>query len=386
MDVLDCHYINTESEILQLVSVLSEERIIAVDFEFDRDHYAYGFNICLIQIATSANVYVIDPIELGPSYSSLFSIFSNPGITKVFCSCKEDIKLLTYLNCNPENIVDIEVYARLLNFEKSSLGGILNTVLGLELDKKLQKVNWLKRPLSQDQISYAANDVIYLLRLNDILYKQVKSAGLLEFAQQENTVLGQIRFQNEEKRNPIKTDDLKQLSEQEVYVLTGLYQFREELAKKINKPAHFLIAEVVMREIVTMDQLTVSDTGNLVLHYYLKTVKGAQELIARISELKKEALHLSNQPSWRPLTYEEKQQISIQKQKHSQDKMLIFKPIQELLATRFGKNAATFILSGNMVDTIIKDKLTIGQLNVAYKQKLFSTLANELNIDLKDYA
>lgn len=386
MDVLDCHYINTEAEIFNLVSVLSEERIIAVDFEFDRDHYAYGFNICLIQIATSTNVYVIDPIELGPSYSLLFSIFSDPAITKVFCSCKEDIKLLTYLNCSPENIIDIEVYARLLNFEKSSLGGILSTVLEFELDKKLQKVNWLKRPLSKEQISYAANDVIYLLQLNDILYRQVESAGLLEFAEQENANLEQIRFQNEEKRNPIKNDDLKQLSEQEVYVLTGLYQFRDELAKKINKPAHFLMAEPVMREIVTMHPLTISNIGNLVLHYYLKMTQGAQELISKISELKKEALHLSNEPVWRPLTYEEKQQISIQKQKHSQDKMLIFKPIQELLATRFGKNAATFILSGNMVDTIIKDKLTIGQLNVAYKQKLFSTIASELNIDLKDYA
>lgn len=386
MDVFDCHYINKESELLKLVALLSEERMIAVDFEFDRDHYAYGFNICLIQIATSTNVYVIDPIELVASYTLLFPIFSNPDIIKVFCSCKEDIKLLTYLNCHPQNIVDIEVYARLLNFEKSSLGGIINTVLGQELDKKLQKVNWLKRPLSKEQIDYAANDVIYLLELNEILLKQIETAGLSEFARQENHNLEQVKFQNEEKKNPIKSDDLKQLTEQEIYVLTGLYQFRDELARQLNKPAHFLMAEPVMRAIVIKYPLTVANIGSLVLHYYLKTTQGAQELITRVSELRKAATHLSNKPSWRPLTHEEKLNISAQKQKHLQDKTLIFKPIQEMLAAKYGKNAATFILSGNMVDAIIKDNLTIRELNATYKQQLLTTIASELNIDLKHYA
>ena len=376
-------YITTADALASCIQELEQVKEIAFDLEFDRDNYTYGFNLCLIQIASANHCYLIDP-KAGLNISLIFPLLENSAIHKVVHSSSEDLRLLHSLKCYPANLADTELYAKLLNYERTSLGAMIQQLFGIELDKKMQKVNWGLRPLSQQQLNYAANDVLYLLQMKAELEKQVAVKNMLPFLQEENNLLATTIHSLEPKQNFLKKSDLLYLSPYRQYILNGVFRYRDSVAKQQNKPAHYIMNEETVRNLEA-NIISRAHWQNIKgIHPVLKSNEGENKLFEHIQKLTTDAnsKKLSVKKSRIDTSNE-----SFQAEKSRKDllKTSIFTPIQNEIAANFGEHAMRFIFSTSTIDTILQGELKIGEMKTPYRKMLIKNAAQKLGIDLSEY-
>jgi ribonuclease D len=369
-------YVTTADTLESCIYQLEQTKAIALDLEFDRDNYTYGFNLCLMQIASATHCYLIDP-KAGLDISLIFPLLENPAIQKVVHSSSEDLRLLHSLKCYPKNLADTELYAKLLNYERTSLGAMILQLFGIELDKKMQKVNWELRPLQPKQLTYAANDVLYLLQLKNELEKQAADKNILPFLQDENNLLSYTIYDLAAKDNFLKRKDLLYLSPYQQYVLNGIFCYRDSIARQLNRPAHYVMSEQTARDLA-LGTISRADWQNIKgIHPVLKSVEGENKLFENIKNLNSNAKgkKLSLKKSKMDTPFEH----------FKTEKASVFIPIQNAIATNFGEHAMRFIFSSSTIETILQGQLKVGEIKAPYKKMLVTNAAQKLGIDLTKY-
>lgn len=376
-------YVTTTDALIACIHQLAQAAEIAFDLEFDRDNYTYGFNLCLMQIASSTHCYLIDP-KADLDITLTFPLLEDPAIQKVVHCSSEDLRLLHSLKCYPTNLADTEVYAKLLNYERTSLGAMIQQLFGIELDKKMQKVNWVLRPLKPEQLIYAANDVLYLLQMKSALEKQAAEKNMLPFFKDENDLLTITIHSLEPKDNFLKKSDLLYLSHYHQYILNGLFCYRDSIAKKQNRPAYYIMNEDTIRNLAS-NKIGQTDWQNITgLHPALKGKEGQDMLFGYIKKLHTEA---SDKKLSRKRKYTDTQNEDFQAEKEKLDilKATIFTPIQNDISANYGEHAMRFIFSTGSVNTILQGQLKIGEIKAPYKKMLVKDAAQKLGIDLSGY-
>lgn len=355
---------------------------LSFDLEFDNNRYGYGVTLCLVQVATPTACFVIDPLA-GLHLGGLYELFQSPGIQKIVHAPGEDLRLLHSLGCFPKNVFDTEVVARLLNYEQSSLTVLLRDKLQVQMDKKQQKSNWLRRPLSEEQVRYAADDVVWLHPLKAVLEAEATVRGLMPFVQEEQALLSTTIHRGSTKTNFLKPADLLQLSPQEQYITNELLRYRDELAKDMGKPAYQIMSEDLVRNLATGNCLPQNIPYESGVHPRFKTSRFATQLAQQLQKAKESAAaqNLSNELTPRPRLSQE-QHAAIRKAAHDRDHL--FAPIQQALIQRFGSYTATFLLSNKMVNEIVKGAVSLNDLP-RYRQELFRNIATELGLDVSGY-
>ena len=167
----------TPSRLDACIQALRASPSLAFDLEFDSNLRGYGVTLGLIQIALPDNrCYLIDPLadlDLAP----LWAVMEDASIQKLVHSPGEDLRLLHSLKCYPANLYDTEIAARLLDYERTSLTVMLETKLGVTLGGGQQRSNWLQRPLTHEQIVYAAADALHLHALQKVLDEEAARRG-----------------------------------------------------------------------------------------------------------------------------------------------------------------------------------------------------------------
>jgi ribonuclease D len=375
-------YVQIQPQLDACIAILQASNSFAFDLEFDRDRYTYGFDLCLMQIATPENCFIIDPhatIELQPIYR----LFEKPGIRKLVHCPGEDLRLLNSLNCRPANLVDTEIYARLLNYEQTSLGNMLRLTCDLELDKKLQTSNWCKRPLTEAQLAYAAADVVYLHQMESILQQQAQQKGLMPYVQQEQDLLNETDFTIGPKESFLRAGDLRHLSPYHQFVLNGLFVLRDKLARQYNKPAHQIMPEELVRNLAD-GQLSLKD-WQLQQGIYPKLRSGAfvGSLATEIANLKAEANARGLLKNRQPKTAEpEGEQQRLSRREQDAIKAEVFAPVQAHIASQLGEYAARFVLSTRVVNEILSGERKLTKLKPAYRLNLIYEAAAALRIKL----
>lgn len=161
MRELSYKLITDMTELEECLEHLSQQKEVYLDLEFDKNHFTYGFNLCLMQIASKEECFLIDPIgslDMGP----MFRLLEDLKIRKYTYAFGEDLRLLHHLGCMIKNVGDLATARTLLNEEHVSLNSLIEDITGKSLPKSQQKSNWSKRPLTEEQLKYAAVDVVYL--------------------------------------------------------------------------------------------------------------------------------------------------------------------------------------------------------------------------------
>ncbi len=380
------HYVTDTASLAGCMATLSAAPAFAFDLEFDRDRYTYGFDLCLMQIATPTTCFVIDPLA-SLHLQPLFLLFENPAIRKLVHCPGEDLRLLHSLQCYPNNLVDTDVYAKLLNYEQTSLSNMLQIHCGVELNKKLQTSNWARRPLSDAQIEYAAADVLYLFELEEKLRKELEAKGLLAFAEEEFALVNNTRYTLEPKENFLKKNDLQFMSPYDQYVLNELFKYRDGLAREKNKPAHQILPEELVRQIAYNKlpvQALASQTG---VHPMLKSPGGIQRLLKRWQAIHAEAkaANLSHRRSGQGLTPSERQEFEAIRLAQDNAKKQIFTPIQQRIAEKYGQHMTRFVFSSTLVNELLKGDRRINSIQPAYRQRLVREAATSLQLDISPW-
>ena len=142
---------------------------IALDTEFLRER-TYRPELCLLQIATDNTAVCIDPLALD-NIDPILDVIYNPNITKVLHAASQDLEIFYWLRGSvPVNLFDTQVAAPLLGHqEQIGYGNLVAEMLGINLSKAHSRADWTRRPLPEQQVQYAADDVIYLAQMYPLI-------------------------------------------------------------------------------------------------------------------------------------------------------------------------------------------------------------------------
>ncbi|WP_347159493.1 ribonuclease D [Pontibacter chitinilyticus] len=257
--------IESDEALARAVQDLHKSKVLALDLEFDQNRFTYGFNLCLIQVTDGCGTcYILDPLSI-QHLQPFFLLLEDPAITKIIHHANNDIMLLKKLGCDIKGVLDTDVAAKLLNYERSSLATVLKEEFDKEIDKSQQSSNWNKRPLTEEQLRYAAIDVIYLHRVKDRLTGQLEEKGRLQWLDEEDRLLEQISYAEPE--NPhMKLRNAYKLNYFQQFILKKLYTFRDEMAQQFDKPSSYVIGNEALVDLAT--------TPDVDVHEWLNHTKG----------------------------------------------------------------------------------------------------------------
>jgi ribonuclease D len=179
----------TQSDLEAACAAISAHAELGLDTEFARTD-TYRPKLCLVQIGTPARVFCVDMLA-GLDTAPLWQVLGGPGAVKVLHAAKQDIEVLCLtFAALPAPIFDTQIAAGLLGYPpQAGYAALVETELGMRLDKTQTRTDWSKRPLSPAQIEYAANDVAHLPALADRLRLRLAASGRLEWAREDTAAL-----------------------------------------------------------------------------------------------------------------------------------------------------------------------------------------------------
>ena len=174
----EIQFVDSVAELHTLCQKMKQEPWLAIDTEFLREKTYYP-KFCLLQIATLEWVACIDPIALADDLGELFTIINDPAIVKVLHSCRQDVEIFYQQSGKlPAPVFDTQLVAPLLGFqENTGYAMLVSGFLNINLSKIHTRTDWSQRPLSPDQIQYAADDVIYLAKIYQMILQKLRELG-----------------------------------------------------------------------------------------------------------------------------------------------------------------------------------------------------------------
>ncbi len=162
-------FVDSSEELKKIVKEWLKLEWLAVDTEFERRTTFYA-KLALVQIYDGRQIYLIDPFEVDCPLE-LRKVFESPAVIKIFHSSKEDLEVLyTAWDCRIQGLFDTQVANSFLTGEISlGYAKITEIVTGIFVDKQETTSDWVKRPLGEKQLDYAAKDVLYLPEIYQVL-------------------------------------------------------------------------------------------------------------------------------------------------------------------------------------------------------------------------
>ena len=239
--------IETEAQLAQLAADLTGEPALAVDTE-SNSLFAYRERVCVIQFSTPRHDYVLDALKL-PDLRALAPLFANPAQEKIFHAAEYDLICLKRdYGFEFAHLFDTMVAARTLGYPQTGLAALLEKYFGVQMNKKYQRANWGKRPLTPDLLDYARMDTHYLFDLRAILGQALAAAGRLEEAREEFARLARLTVE------PYAADPnafwrvtgARDLTPRQAAVLRELHAYREEQAQRADVPPFKVMGDMTL--------------------------------------------------------------------------------------------------------------------------------------------
>ncbi len=244
------------SNLGRIAAGLERETVIGVDLEAD-SMFHYQEKVCLIQISTSLQNILVDPLWLD-DLSPLFPVFANPNIRKVFHGADYDIRsLYRDFGIEVNSLFDTQIAARFLGIRETSLASLLKERVGVVIEKKYQKKDWSERPLPAAMRAYAVQDTCHLLTLSRILEKELRVKGRLFCVEEECELLSKVRPVPAD-GNPlfVRFKGAGRLDPRGLAVLESILQLRDDTARRRDLPPFKVLGNEPIMEIAKKKPVT----------------------------------------------------------------------------------------------------------------------------------
>jgi ribonuclease D len=245
-------YIDTPEQLTAFCEQIHAVPWLAIDTEFQREK-TYRSILALIQIATPDIVAIIDPLAC--DINPLLDVLFDDSILKIFHAARQDQEIFYDLRGAPLSpVFDTQIAAPILGHpEQAGYARLVDDILGVQLSKAHSRTDWLRRPLSDEQITYAADDVIYLAKLYPLLEEQLKAKDRLNwlapaFAKLCKTSL----YENPPELAWKRIRAAKRLKGAPLSILQKIAAWRETLAQEKNIPRGWLIKDDILVEIAKL--------------------------------------------------------------------------------------------------------------------------------------
>ena len=177
--------ISDQQAFADCLSELTQQQWVGIDTEFMRVK-TYSPVLCLIQISTAEKSWCIDPLGF-EDISAMTALFANADIEKILHSCRQDFEALdTRMPFEINGLFDSQIAAAFAGEgDQVSYAAMVEKVSGVILAKSHTRADWQKRPLSDDEMIYAMDDVKYLPAIRDYLHEKLAQLGRLSWFEEE---------------------------------------------------------------------------------------------------------------------------------------------------------------------------------------------------------
>lgn len=241
-------YIETEEGLRKAAAEWERAKELAIDLECENNFHHYGNYISIIQISDGRKHWIVDVLRV-KDMRPFARVIENQKIQKIFHDVSYDLRITTHqFGCRPRNVFDTQIATVLIGKEEIGLGHLMEHFFGIKKEHKYQKADWTRRPLTRDMLDYAIRDAVYLIHLRNILKKELKKLGRMEWAEQE---FAAIEKRDLSYREPGFQDikGIRLFSPKELAILKRLYQTREHMARATNRPIHYIINTKLLKDL-----------------------------------------------------------------------------------------------------------------------------------------
>jgi len=340
--VIYVFYVDTEEKLAEAAKEWGSCSELGIDIECENNLHHYGAYISIVQISSKDKNWVVDLINL-KNVSPLVQMLQNKSILKIFHDVSFDFRILQHqLNCKPRNVFDTQVAALLLGKKDIGLGSLLQEYFGVKKESKFQMADWTKRPLTPEMLSYAVKDTNKLIELKNILKKELISKNRLSWIEEECSLIEKSDYQYKE-GDFFDINGIGRMSKSERAVLKKLFDIREFLAKKVNRPVHFIMRTSKMVDLAKSNT-SLSDWSNMKgVHPIVRT--RAKLFYDEILKARKTELPMPKQGPRKAYT------------QHQKDEFEKYNQIRDSLSEKYGLEKHMILSKDQIRDIIVNGNM-----------------------------
>jgi ribonuclease D len=252
-------WIDQTAELDEVVDILVTQPRYAIDTEFHRER-TYFPRLALVQLGWPDGIVLVDPTVCDPA--PLQRLFDSPALA-VAHAAQQDLDVLTHaVRAIPRHLFDTQVAAGFVGYGTPSLVSLLQGELGITPAKGDRLTDWLRRPLTEAQMTYAAADVASLLELHDRLVAELTSLGRLGWAEE---ACEELRTRPTGATDPdlawLKLKDAKSLRAKSRSVAQALAGWREREAAAADTPVRQVLPDLAILGISQRQPTTLEELG-----------------------------------------------------------------------------------------------------------------------------
>jgi ribonuclease D len=280
------HWVASNRSLKALCEQLQSSTSLAIDTEFMRTN-TYFPKLALIQLSDGDQCWLIDVLAID-QFSPLKQLLESPQRVLIFHAPGEDFEVLDHaLSIVPTNIFDTQVAAGLVNIGYSmGYARLVAHMFDIELGKEDTRSDWMARPLSDRQKRYAADDVLYLHRLYQILQDQLVKQQRQSWFDEEMD--GLLTIADQRKRADdyyLRIKGAWRLQGSSLAVLKDLCDWRESTARSLDKPRSHIVKDNVLLELANSMPTTMGQLHRIDDWYSRSVKRFGNDVLQLISEV-----------------------------------------------------------------------------------------------------
>jgi ribonuclease D len=239
----------TSSEIATAAATARETGRLGIDTEFMSEG-RYRALLCLVQIAVGDRVLLIDPLN-GVDVAPVAQLLADPAIEVILHAGRQDVAILRRAwSTEVINIFDTQLAAGFVGASaQTGYGNLLGTMLGIRVGKTASYTRWDSRPLTGEQLSYAAEDVAHLLELADEVQRRLTETGRLSWAVEECRRLESATDERDPDTAWERLPRIGQLDPRARAVAKEIAAWRERTASAEDRPVGSVLADPALAEL-----------------------------------------------------------------------------------------------------------------------------------------
>jgi ribonuclease D len=222
--------------------------------------------LCLVQVIVGEEIFLLDPLDRdGFDPAPLAELLSDPDVEIILHAGRQDVAILRReWRCDVTNLFDTQVAAGFAGFSaQAGYLGLLHDVLKIKLAKSASFTRWDTRPLTQEQLSYAREDVEHLLALTDELQTRLAARGRLDWAREECRAVAEVSDERDPDEVWRRLPRSSSLGPRERAVARELAAWRERTAEKENRPVGGVLRDPTVVELAKRTPLDAKALGQI---------------------------------------------------------------------------------------------------------------------------
>ena len=243
--------ITTTAELTVFCDKLKGAPFVAVDTEFMRET-TYWPKLCLIQAATAEHEAVIDPLSPDLDLAPFLEVMKDTSILKVLHAARQDVEIFFNLGATPMPLFDTQIAGMAAGFgEQVAYDALVRQMLKIDLDKSSRFTDWARRPLSDNQLTYAIADVTHLATLYPALRERLENEGRMAWVAEEMKAMTDPGLYDTSPENAWKRLRPRKHAPKYLTVFKAIAAWRERTAQTRDQPRGRILKDDAIDELAT---------------------------------------------------------------------------------------------------------------------------------------